>query len=119
MKVISEYALEHLIAAEAGRALDRGVVNDLNVLDLHRYEDHSKSDIAKLLGLVTWDTALPQNFVDAVYELTGENVSFHAVWCYDDGTGGKQIFGRPVPVTREGQVILKIYEHYNKSRGLE
>lgn len=70
-----------------------------------------KRELGEALGLDTFDTAVPQLWLDRVQELTGE-YSLGFVWCYDpiliDGVTRPNIFGFPVPVTPEAEAIYAI-----------
>ena len=57
-------------------------------------------EAAKARGLQTFDTALPQAWVDKMHK-RGMDVRGHFVWCYD----GPGIFGYPHPITHEGEVM--------------
>lgn len=50
---------------------------------------------------VTYDTALPQGWVDIVKQATGHDVRGHFVWLYENGN----VFGRAAPITIEGDII--------------
>jgi hypothetical protein len=50
----------------------------------------------------TNDTALPQEWVNAVRDRTGLNPVGHMVWHYPSGS----IFGHPMPTDEEGLMIL-------------
>jgi len=63
-------------------------------------------------AFISYDTALPINWVDDVMEKTGQ-YPYGIVWLYDDkGLLGPKcgIFGRPYPVSMSGYWILKIYQ---------
>lgn len=63
-------------------------------------------EAAQARGIVNFDSALPQGWVDSVRLCTGRNPVGHFVWSYD--TPG--LFGLPAPVTEEGERILADYE---------
>ncbi len=61
----------------------------------------------RVLGNATWDSALPQQWVDAVVSKTEceyNDVLAHFVWSYDHGAG---IFGRPCALTSEANMLLE------------
>lgn len=79
----------------------------LNLLDYGRCVPGSnKRDIAKVLGIAIYDTAIPQMLVDDILEKTGYDICRHAVYDYSDNTHGCLH-----AITREGVVILAIYGH--------
>lgn len=57
-------------------------------------------------GLKTFDTALPQAWVDDVREKTGKPFPFGFVWNYPENS----IYGEPFPLTKEA---FKTLEEYN------
>jgi len=57
----------------------------------------TKQEAGEILGLKSFDCALPQTWVDACYE-RGWDVRPHFVWSYDD----IMLSGAPHPVTKEG-----------------
>jgi hypothetical protein len=61
----------------------------------------------KELGLDTYDSALPQQWVDDVRAKTGK-YPYHVIWGY-----GARIFGDPVALTPSAQ---KIIDDYNEAR---
>lgn len=62
---------------------------------------YSKRDLAEELGYKDYDTALPQTWVDAAYD-RGWDVVGHFVWSYEKNT----LVGNPLPVTKEGLMML-------------
>ena len=67
---------------------------------------------AKELGLKSYDTALPQEWVDDVYRETGVYPAGMFVWCYDDA----RVWGAPVPLTEESVELLARYQQACESR---
>jgi hypothetical protein len=75
----------------------------------------TKDEAAKLLGLKTYDTALPQPWLDdivaAVKPKEKSSVDFYSlvlssfVWCYDDS-----LMGLPYPLTVRAFGWLKAYD---------
>lgn len=71
-------------------------------------------DAAKLRGIKSFDSALPQSWVDVTREHTGLNPVGHFVWSYDpkpilfqgETRMMADVFGSPVPITPEGERIL-------------
>lgn len=53
----------------------------------------------------SFDYALPQHWVDAMYE-RGQDVVPHFVWVYPRSGGDVSMFGFPYPLTEEGKVML-------------
>ena len=68
-------------------------------------EDFEKA--IQRLGLRSYDTALPQEWVDDVKSVTGEYVGARGlfVWSYD----GAGIFGKPVALNEAAEAILAQY----------
>lgn len=65
----------------------------------------SKDEAAKLLGLTTYDCALPQFWLDRAVEITLADyyqVLSSFVWAYDKG----QAFGHPHPLTVQAYAWL-------------
>lgn len=61
-----------------------------------------KNALADHFGLQTFDTALPQDWVDAVTAKTGDYAPhFAIVWCYDGS-----IFGYPVALDAKAAKLL-------------
>ena len=66
---------------------------------------------AEELGLVIYDTALPQEWFDEVLKATAFGASFgfnpcgHIVWGYDHS-----LYGEPVALTIEGEAIIGAME---------
>lgn len=59
----------------------------------------TKNDAAKaVLGNITFDCALPQQWLDDAKQSAGRNVSGDFVWCYPKG----DIWGFAMPITRAG-----------------
>lgn len=56
--------------------------------------EESVRDRADRLGLKVYDTAIPQDWADAVRAKTGIYPPGHVVWCYDNA----RAFGEPVAV---------------------
>ena len=71
----------------------------------YKYLGVTVSELAEAYGLKTFDVALPQDYVDNFKKLTGFNPVGHMVMNYDS------VFGSLFPVTSEGKVALKIYNH--------
>lgn len=64
-------------------------------------------EAAEARGIEVFDSALPQNFVDAVQKQTGQSPVGHFVWSYDRIDGLRNLFGIPAPITREGDEIME------------
>ena len=63
----------------------------------------NRDELAKAAGLRTFDTALPQDWVDRVFLLTGQwPQDTDIVWCYD----GAGVFGSPHALTEEARALL-------------
>lgn len=57
----------------------------------------------------SYDTSVPQEWMDRVVKLTGESPYGEIVWSYDDYADGRSsIFGRPYPATLKGLEILQM-----------
>jgi hypothetical protein len=64
-------------------------------------------ELAKEMGLETYDTALPQEWFDRVLRHINKNPSGHIVWSYDRWDENiSNTFGFPVAVTPIGRYIL-------------
>ena len=81
----------------------------LDHLDVPRYNHINVTDQAKAMGYKTFDCALPIDFVRDFEEKTGIIPVGRIVYRYDGN-----VFGYPAPITREGEVALKIYEHIKR-----
>ena len=63
----------------------------------------SKDQLAQAAGLVTYDTALPQDWVDRCCAITGhEAPRYNIVWSYDHGT----MFGVPIGLDDPARALL-------------
>ena len=60
------------------------------------------------------DYALPQDWVNDVIRVLGNDPCPHFVWYYPP-TGG--VFGMPMPITMDGYHILKAYIAYCEQAG--
>jgi hypothetical protein len=74
------------------------------------------SKAAESRGIVSYDTALPQHWVDEVQRLYGLDVRGHFVWSYDK----PGLFGFPAPVTERGDdieqyLVRKEYQDFRYS----
>ena len=74
----------------------------VNLIDLIGLPNVSRQKVVKALAPETFDWALPVNWVRDVVKVTGEDPGGHFVWGYPEDA--------PVPVTREGVILLRIYE---------
>ncbi len=61
------------------------------------------AEAARELGLRSFDTILPQSFVEEFVKITGESPMLYFVWVYP----GNYL----EPITREGTVLLKVYHN--------
>lgn len=66
-------------------------------------------EAAKALGLKVYDTALPQEWVDDVFWVTGVYPAGMFVWSYDRG----RVLGEPVALTPEATELLETYRKPN------
>lgn len=75
------------------------------LMDMKVGSEHprTKGDLARQMGLKTFDFALPQNWVNRANE-RGFDVVPHFVWSYDDAPIG----GVPMPLTKEGWRMLQV-----------
>jgi len=72
----------------------------------------SKENACKLLAIRTYDTALPQQWLNDITEKTGADyhlVLSSVVWCYDISP-----LGVPRPLTKS---IIPILNNYDKIKG--
>lgn len=75
----------------------------------------TKNDAAKaVLGKMTFDCALPQEWLNDAQQSTGRNVSGDYVWCYPE----RDISGLMIPITRRGYNVgdLNALAQYHRSR---
>jgi hypothetical protein len=63
----------------------------------------------RILPNTTYDTALPQDWVDDVKRVTGTYPAGMFVWCYGQ-TGARGIAQHPHPLTDEAVLLLMRYE---------
>ncbi len=63
----------------------------------------NKHDLAAAAGIRTFDTALPQPWLDHVRALTGEYPLAGFVWSYDPPF---TVVGRPAPLTESATALL-------------
>lgn len=68
-------------------------------------------DADEYLAANTFDTALPQEWVDDVYAKTGVYPAPIFVWVYDQQA---RYWGRPYPLTDEARALLARYEEVNR-----
>ena len=71
----------------------------------------SKDEAAKLLRLKTYDTALPQGWVDRI-TAWGYDPRSTVVWCYDQNVS----FGLPVGLTTEAHKKLEEFAEWNRKK---
>ena len=75
----------------------------------------TKEDRMKEMGLEneTFDYALPQNWVNAVYDVIGSDlknsITGSFVWLYDESA---KMFGRPASLNFDGNIILSHLIHH-------
>jgi len=76
----------------------------------------TKGGIIKQLGMedMTFDYALPQDWVDAVFQAIGILPTMSFVWLYDDKA---PMFGRPFPLDARGWVIMALLPGHLKPLG--
>jgi hypothetical protein len=61
-------------------------------------ERDSIDKVASLIGLVVYDLAIPQGWIEKVRAHGFMVLSGDFVWCYDT----MKMFGEPIPVTKRG-----------------
>jgi hypothetical protein len=66
-------------------------------------------EMAEILGLKTWDGALPQDWFDSFLRVTGVSPFGQFVWCYDFARS----YGEPIALTAEAQHLLARYNKEN------
>jgi hypothetical protein len=66
-------------------------------------------EAAEMLGLKVYDTALPQNWVDDFYKVTGVWPAGLFVWSYDEA----KTWGEPYPLT---MATFKLFLQYEKAK---
>jgi len=71
----------------------------------------TKQEQCIALGIKKFDYSLPQHLVDEIQTKLGMDISRHAVYCYDDSK-----FGEVYPITKTGEIILKIWRHMNEPK---
>ena len=64
-------------------------------------------DADPYLATHTYDTALPQDWVDAVYQVTGTYPAPLFVWVYDEDA---RFWGRPYPLNDDAKEVLARYQ---------
>ena len=83
---------------------------ELQVFIKARKKDHmSTSELATAKGLDSFDTALPQTWVDEVMKYLPQEQypCGHIVWCYRwDEVNFQDTWGRPIAITKMGEFIL-------------
>jgi len=67
----------------------------------HRPGHRTTAEAAAALGLQVYDTAIPQDWANAVADATGIYPPGHVVWCYDGS-----LSGYPVALTEDGRRAL-------------
>jgi hypothetical protein len=73
----------------------------------------TKIEACEVLGLVTYDVAIPQSFFDQLLSLApDEHPLGHFVWCYDEA----KLFGAPRPLTPRGIELLTKYNEVYKTQ---
>ena len=77
-----------------------------------KYDQTSTEKLAKALGFINFDTALPQPWVDDFKNQTGFDPVLNFVWCYDE----ESHCGYPEPITIEAEVAYEIFKHLEESR---
>jgi len=86
-------------------------IRDFDTESMRFLPNPNKHELGEALGLRSFDTAVPQGWLDEVFDLTGE-YSLGFVWCYDPIVVGDQeypnIFGFPFPVTPEAESIYAL-----------
>ena len=63
----------------------------------------TKPELAEAAGIETYDTALPQGWLDRVRAVTGEYPLADFVWSYDPPN---RVIGRPAAITEAGTALL-------------
>ena len=66
-------------------------------------------DLAERAGLIVYDTALPQRWVDSILENSEKIIGTRCypwgfVWGYDDSS----IFGEPIPLTSQARMLCRV-----------
>lgn len=83
---------------------------DTKIVKVYDKSNYNIDELAFMAGLKSYDTALPQDWVDGVVEhmakITGNVVFWPSgfVWSYDDSSFG----GEPIPLTTWAAVICKL-----------
>lgn len=108
--VIPAYLLKSHISDSSADYIGNAPEYQLKPEDFAYYSRTNMDQAAEIMGIKKYDVALPQNWVDNVCRLTGKNPCGHVVWSYD-GEGSSNCFGKPVGITREGKLLLEIYDH--------
>lgn len=105
---------DHILGKEDMKVAHLNAKAIQHMVDSALGQPQNVRDAAEALGLRTYDTALPQPWVDRVRD----TVSYlwtddlrgpvgHVVWSYDSAVPGKSnIGGYPVAITPEGRAIL-------------
>jgi len=90
----------------AGKYIPVQLLKNLPQVSILDRVDLTVSEAAEALGLKSYDYALPQTFAEEFQRTTGEWPAGMFVWCYDN-----EAFGCPVPVCREGEILLRVFKH--------
>lgn len=93
-------------------------MSELKSINEYRNKPVYKDEIAKsLYPGMTYDTAIPQEWLDKAAKLIPtipyHDILFSIVWGYPEkGNGG--IFGRPMPLTQEGEIVINTMAQNNQ-----
>lgn len=97
--IITEYILNYILGYVPHNI--RKELPKLNPLDSQTLTVVEKLDI---LGVKSYDTAIPHNWVLCFVDMLGVSPVGHFVWSYDNNSGGI-----PYPITRQGVILLEVY----------
>lgn len=114
---MNEYTKQYVVPAivveqyhpELKQYLPEGILR-MHIIDTPNYANVSTHELAKEMKLESFDTALPQPWVDEFRDKTGFNPVGQMVWAYDN----MPIWGEPIAVTRQAQVALDIFNHITR-----
>lgn len=104
-------------ALESGLFLDSGIRSRAGFAEAQAWQFNMCQDVedaAERLGIRSFDTALPQGWVDEVRRRTGFSMPGSAVWSYDNPGA----FGKPAMLTLQAEEALSAYlASLKKERG--
>lgn len=105
--LVADLLVKEITTLEATDSITQEEEHELMSGSLFR-EVANKQDLAESMGLKSFDTALPQDWVDEAFDL-GLDPRPSVVWSYDH----HMVFGQPVGVDAIGKIIVAAMELNN------